>query len=541
MFELLGGMLGGVGLFFVGMWLLTENLKALASRRLRLIARQWTENRLVAFCIGALAGATSQSMSALTFIVVGMTRSRLVSTGGAFSIVLGGNVGATLLVLLLTFDIGLVALYVLGAAGIVMATNLSAGDYRRIAASCFGVGMIVLGLSMLVEAAAPLAEHPLFGEMVLWSVSSLLLTFFVSALLTAVVQSGVAVAVFGISMATLEILTVDQTIMLLYGVCFGSALIQYLLSMNLKGRSRQVAMFQVGLNVLICVVGIPALFVELYFGVPLMKALALSLEQGLGQQMAFVLLFVNLFGALAMLALVGSAERVLARLWPATTTEELETAEFLHDGALEDVETSLSLIDLEQQRVFENLPRYFDTVRSAAELAPLRQGIQGLLREIEGFQTELLIRHSPTRVDEHNSMLTRQKLLFWLEEQVAALCESLRGLPEKSELGGLRVSLCEGTDAVFQSLIHAIRTDDRDTWVLATGLAGDRAELMGTIRRKYGTTRRDFADGSRSRVVEATNTAEHVFFLLSKLVRELDRFPGTEAGSPEVKRAAPGA
>ena len=533
MLDLFGGMIGGVGLFFVGMWLLTENLKALAGRRLRLIARRWTERRLAAFGIGALAGVTTQSMSALTFIVVSMAKSRLVSTRGAFAIVLGGNVGVTLLVFMLTFDIRLVALYVVGAAGLVMASDRVAGDYRRIAASVFGVGMIFLGLGMLVSAAAPLGEHPWFGEMMQWSVGSLLLVFLVAALLTVIVQSGAAVCVLGISMATLGVFTVDQTIMLLYGVTFGSALILYLLSMNLAGRSRQVAMCQVGLNVLICVVAVPALFLELEFGVPLMKALVLSLDQGLGQQMAIVLLLVNLLGALALLAVVGPAERVFARLWPATATEELEKTEFLHDGALEDGVSALSLVDLEQRRVFENLPRYFETVRSDTDLAGLRRGIRSLLTEIQRFQTDLLIRHGVTTPDEHNAMLTRQKLLGWLEEQVAALCESLRELPEQSDLGNLRASLCEGTDAVFQSLIHAMRSRDREAWALARELAGDRSEVMRAMRRKYGTARMQADGPTRSRVIALTNTVEHVFFLMSKFVQELDVSLMTETVSPE--------
>lgn len=532
-------MAGGIGLFFVGMWLLTENLKALAGRRLRFIARRWTDNRLAAFGIGAFAGVTTQSMPALTFIVVSMSKSRLVSPRGAFAIVLGGNVGVTLLVFMLTFDIRLVALYVLGAAGVVMASDRSVGSYRRIAASCFGVGMIVLGLGMLVEAAAPLAGHPWFGEMVQWSVSSLLLTFAVAALLTAIVQSGAAVALLGISMATLGVLTVDQTIMLLHGVSFGSAAIQYLLSLNLTGRARQVAMCQVGLNVLICVVAVPALFLELYFGIPLQKALVLSIHQELGQQMAYVLMLANLVGAVSLLALLRPVERIAARLWPATATEELEQTEFLHDGALEDVEQSLSLLDLEQRRVFGNLPRYFETVRSGTELAPLRQGLWGLLREIERFQDDLLLRHSRRAGDEHNSLLTRHKLLVWLEEQVAALCESLRELSENPALGGLRTSLLEGTDAVFQSLIHAVRAGDRDAWALAKGLAGDRTDLMRTVRHRYAVAQPHLDDLSRSRIVEVTNTVEHVFFLLSKLVAELDRSPAS--GTRSLPGISPGA
>lgn len=477
-------------------------------------------------------------MSALTFIVVSMARSRLVSTQGAFAIVLGGNVGVTLLVFMLTFDIRLVALYVVGAAGLAIASDRVAGDFRRLAASVFGVGMIFLGLGMLVAAAAPLGEHPWFSEMMQWSVGSLLLTFLVAALLTVVVQSGAAVCVLGISMATLGVLTVDQTIMLLYGVTFGSALILYLLSMNLAGRSRQVAMCQVGLNVLICVVAVPALFLELELGVPLLKALVLSLDQGLGQQMAIALLLVNLLGALALLAVVGPVERVFAKLWPATATEELEETEFLHDGALEDAGSALSLVDLEQRRVFENLPRYFEAVRSGTDLGALRHGIRSLLTEIERFQTDLLIRHGVSTVDEHNSMLTRQKLLGWLEEQTGALCEALGQLPEQSDLDDLRANLCEGTDAVFQSLIHAMRSQDREAWALARELAGDRSELMRAMRRKYGTARMQTDGPTRSRIIALTNTVEHVFFLLSKFVRELDAslMTGTAAPEPSARR-----
>ena len=525
MYELLAGMVGGIGLFFVGMWLLTENLKALASRRLRRIASRWTGNRLAACLVGAVGGVTTQSMSALTFIVVSMAKSGLVSTRGAFAIVLGGNIGATLLVFILTFDIKVVALYVLGAAGMVLVSERSLRNYRPIAASCFGVAMIVLGLVTLVDAAAPLADDAWFGEMLEWGVHSLLLTFLVSALLTAIVQSGAAVALFGISMATLGVLSVDQTIMLLYGIHLGAAVIQYLLSMHLTGRSRQVAMLQVGVNVLICLVTVPALFVEVYLGVPLMKALVLSIDQGLGQQMGILLLIVNVLGAVGLLTLLGPAERILHKLWPPTTTEELERPHFLQDGELGDVETTHSLVDLEQRRVLENLPRYFETVRGGGELTPLRHGMQTLLTEIERFQADQARRHSPRMADEHNAMLTRQKLLRWLEKEVAALCEMLRELPEHSDLGDLRTSVCEGTDAVFQSLLHAMETEDRHYWAVTKQLAGDRGDLMRVVRHKYGTADGGTDDSSRSRVIEITNGVEHVFFLLSKLVAELDRSP----------------
>ena len=80
MIDLVGGMIGGLGLFIVGMWLLTENLKALASRRLRRIAGRWTTNRFSALLWGTFAGGITQSMPALTFIVVSTLRSGLITT-----------------------------------------------------------------------------------------------------------------------------------------------------------------------------------------------------------------------------------------------------------------------------------------------------------------------------------------------------------------------------------------------------------------------------------------------------------------------------
>ncbi len=63
MIEALGGMLGGLGLFFVGMWLLSESLKRMATCRLRGIAANWAPNRYAALGWGALAGGAIQIWS----------------------------------------------------------------------------------------------------------------------------------------------------------------------------------------------------------------------------------------------------------------------------------------------------------------------------------------------------------------------------------------------------------------------------------------------------------------------------------------------
>ena len=288
--------------------------------------------------------------------------------------------------------------------------------------------MIVLGLVLLKESAAPLADQPWFGEMVEGTGGSLLLAFVVATLLTAVVQSSSAVCVLGISLATLGVITVDQTIMVVYGSRLGSGLVQYLLSASLRARSRQVAMYQVGWNVLFCVLFVPLLLIEVYFDVPLVKALILSINLSLGQQLAFFFVFPSLFLSLVMLVPLGLSVRIFERLWPATAAEELSRTKFIHDHASTDVETSLALVDLEQRRVLESLPSYFDAVRHGTALEPILKANGQLLAEIHDFLADLGEHHPMHSMELRTSMLTRQKLLCWLADLLQTMCEALQVL-----------------------------------------------------------------------------------------------------------------
>ena len=200
MIELFAGVAGRLGLFIVGMWLLTENLKALATRRLRRVAGRWTANPFLALVWGAFAGAITQSMSAMTFIVVSILRSGLITTRGSLALILGGSVGVSALVVIVTFDIKVISLYVLGLAGAAVASE-RLSRFRPVAASFLGGAMLIVGLVLLTDAAAPLAEQPWFRDMLERTGDSLALAFLVAALLTFIVQSSSAVTVFGISLA----------------------------------------------------------------------------------------------------------------------------------------------------------------------------------------------------------------------------------------------------------------------------------------------------------------------------------------------------
>ena len=531
MIELFGGIVGGLGLFIVGLWLLTENLKTLASRRLRRTANRWTANRFSALLWGALAGGITQSMSALTFIVVSILRSGLITTKGALALILGGCVGGTVLVLIVTFDIKVVSLYVLGVAGAVVASDRMS-RYRPMAASFLGGAMIILGLVLLKDAAAPLADQPWFRDMLEGTGDSLFLAFLVAAFLTSIVQSSSAVCVFGISMATIGVISIDQAIMVIYGSCIGSSVILYLLSASLTGRSRQVAMYMVVYNVLICAVFVPLFYCELYFDVPLMKALILAIDLDLDQRLALVYVFLGVFPLPFMLAGLEMSASVLERLWPTSQLDQLSQPQFIHDHASVDVETSLMLVDLEQRLAVKNLSHYFDIVRQGRNVRPLRDASRKVLSDVTDFLRDLQAHHPMQAVEDRNTMVNRQKLLSWLEDALGVLCETLIERADRPALNRFRTNICESVDSVLLSLVDAMETDDSMSWEIAKQLTGDRSAMMRKMRMQYLEMDPPLEKIELINILLITNTVEEAFFLLSKIVKEFNALSGMEEYVP---------
>ena len=532
MIEALAGSIGGLGLFMVGMWILTDNLKALASRRLRRTAARWTANRFSALLWGTLAGGITQSMPALTFIVVSTLRSGLITTKGGLALILGGSIGVSALVLIVTFDMKVASFFVLGIAGAIVVSERMA-SFRPLAASFLGGAMIILGLVLLKDSAAPLAEQPWVANMVTGTGESLILAFAAAALLTAIVQSSSAVSVFGISMAAVGVISVEQTIMLIYGSYIGSSAILYLLSANLTGRSRQITMFLVWYNILRCAIVVPLLYLELHLDLPGMKALVLALDLNLDRQLALVYVFLNVLPLPIMLAGLGLWAAILDRLWPNSQADELSQPKFIHDHAHVDIETSLTLIDLEQKRVLETLPQYFEAVRENRNIGRIRSAIRNLLRECSEFIRDLHVMHFSKAVEERNIMMNRQKLLGWLEEGLGVLCETLCEI-DAPALASFRTSMCEGVDSALLSLIEAVETHDSVSWELADQIIGDRGAMMRRVRHDYLDRDPPLREMEQINILLITNAVEEAFFVLSRLKTEIRNPPESKEHVPHA-------
>jgi len=88
-------LLGGIGLFLLGMVLLTDGLKAFAGEALRQALVRFTGTPLQAFTSGTLVTLMVQSSSATTITLIGFVSAGLLTFPQAVGVVFGASLGTT--------------------------------------------------------------------------------------------------------------------------------------------------------------------------------------------------------------------------------------------------------------------------------------------------------------------------------------------------------------------------------------------------------------------------------------------------------------
>lgn len=149
------GLLGGLGLFLVGMWLMTEGLKVAAGPSLKEILERWTNTRAKGLAAGFALTALVQSSSAVTVAAIGFVNAGVLTLGNAVWVIFGSNVGTTMtgwIVAIVGFNVN-VEFLALPLIGIGMMMRLAfAGTARgALGEAVAGFGLFFLGVAVLKE------------------------------------------------------------------------------------------------------------------------------------------------------------------------------------------------------------------------------------------------------------------------------------------------------------------------------------------------------------------------------------------------------
>lgn len=185
------GLAGGLALFLYGMNSMSDALQKAAGERMKKILEFLTKNPIMGALAGALVTAVLQSSSATTVMVIGFVSAGLMKLPQAISVIFGANIGTTMTAQLIAFKIS-DYIYPIIFIGFMIYFISKKEKIKNIGMVIFSFGLLFEGIEIMGSVMKPLANSPIFIDM-MGKVSEIpVLGVLLGLVMTLVVQSSSA-------------------------------------------------------------------------------------------------------------------------------------------------------------------------------------------------------------------------------------------------------------------------------------------------------------------------------------------------------------
>jgi phosphate:Na+ symporter len=218
---------GGIGLFLVGMIVITDGLRALAGHSMRAVLMRFTKSPLTGTITGAATTAILQSSSLTTVAAVGFVGAELITFPEALGIIFGANIGTTLkgwVIAILGFklSIGIIFLPIVFLGAILRL--LSKGRLANVGYSIAGFGLIFVGITFMQQSMGDLGNIISFKYLSADTLSGRLLLVAIGILFTVITQSSSAGVVAALTALYTDIINFNQAAALVIGMDIGTTM-----------------------------------------------------------------------------------------------------------------------------------------------------------------------------------------------------------------------------------------------------------------------------------------------------------------------------
>jgi len=299
------GLMGGLGLFLLGMRLMTDGLRLAAGNTLRTIIARSTSTVFRGLLSGAFITALVQASSALVVASIGFVNAGLMTLGQAITLIYGSNVGTTMtgwLVAVVGFDINIkaLALPMLGF-GMVLRVAGSGKRYGAMGEALAGFGLFFLGINELKFAFAGLSDTIHLDAVSGSGPLEMLLFVGFGFLLTFLMQSSSAALAITLTAASGGVVPLEAAAAMVIGANVGTTSTAVMATLGATSNAKRVAAAHVIFNLLTGVVAF--LLLPMMYSHLADLALILRMDTGPATLLALFHTLFNILGVLLMLPL----------------------------------------------------------------------------------------------------------------------------------------------------------------------------------------------------------------------------------------------
>jgi phosphate:Na+ symporter len=306
--------LGGIGLFLLGMVLMTDALKLMAGDSLRRVLSRFVGGRFSAVVSGAAATALVQSSSATTLTTIGFVSAGLITFPQAVGVIFGANLGTTStgwIVSMLGFrlNIGAIALPLVGVGALMRL--LLRGRWQHGGIALAGFGLIFVGIGVLQGGMEGLAQRIDPASFPDDTLLGRLLLVVIGALMTVVMQSSSAAVATTLTALHSGAISVEQAGALVIGQNVGTTVKVLIVSIGASVAVRRTAVAHILFNIVTAVVAFAGLGLFLR-----LSMVVVGEEQGGAATIAAFHTLFNVLGVALFLPWINRFSAMVERIVP---------------------------------------------------------------------------------------------------------------------------------------------------------------------------------------------------------------------------------
>ena len=245
--AILPPLIGGLGIFLLGMKHLSEGLQATAGGGLRKFMAKATSHRIVGIGSGIVSTMIVQSSSIITVMLVGFVSTALMTLPQAFAVLIGANIGTTATIWIIAYapDPQLLGFLGLGFGGILY-FFLRGERVHNLGLTVIGLGLVFLGLYFMSKGVSPIREDPevaaMFTRLSAKSISGVFAVAAVAMVFTAVVQSSAATIAIAMALAAQGLIAYEVAIAVLFGANIGTTATGWIAAIGGTADARRTAL-----------------------------------------------------------------------------------------------------------------------------------------------------------------------------------------------------------------------------------------------------------------------------------------------------------
>lgn len=247
-------LLAGIGVFLIACQMMSSNLEAASSERLKKLFSKASDNKLFGVGVGMVGTAAIQSSGATTVMTIGFVNAGIISLMQAATIIYGANIGTTVTAQIVALGMSggssistSIIFSAFAGVGAFLSVFAKKSSSKTLGGILAGFGLLFVGLELMSGSMESFAAQD-GVKTFLAGISSPLLLVLLGAIFTAIIQSSSVMTSIALAMVVTGLIGIDQGIFLTMGSNIGSCVVAVIAGITSGTNAKRTALIHLLFN-----------------------------------------------------------------------------------------------------------------------------------------------------------------------------------------------------------------------------------------------------------------------------------------------------